>query len=557
MYVLTDAEKAILLERLKVSYSVLKDADIIVEDGESYIKIREKDGHSVCFCSGNKGKKINGNVCLECGSDVGSRYFKVVNKELLTKMNDTKIATGKYIHWGASTSQNVSLANFFYVKKNPNKEGILILKINVSVKAGKDRMEDEKVTWKIEKQIEITPGEKSGAYKFVRGEKVEIDLFDSMQLNSKTVKEAPNAIFEDAYGPIDFMLKHKTVGKYTGFMECFNMVDVLMPRTSFFFFYMYIYAQYPAVEFVIKNGYVSLLAQIMKNVSSGCNKEVVRNNAKMLRRIVNPEATNGTTALTVPKYIADDLNRKRYSVDQYILWGDIAQMSPVSASKENYFKYTRTNTYVGLGYSISEIPNVMRHGYTFGEIIKYLDKQKEVLEKDKSFGTCSFHHVFNLFKDYLNMCDIMQVVPDKFPHNIKTVHDNTAMAFSAMQNAIADSAIKLLSEEAKKCIPDTQIYRDSEYEIQLPMSSYDIIQEGQNMHNCVGSYINNVVRRSCLIFFIRLKEEPDHSYVTAEYRNGHLRQIYYKNNRPVSNKDIIDIANSFCEKLYNSHKFMF
>ena len=557
MYVLTDAEKQTLLERLKISYSVVKDGEVIVEDGNRYLILKEKDGHSVCFCHGNQGKKINGTLCLECGSDVGSRYSKVVNKELLTKINDTKVATGKYVHWGMPTSQNMSLANFFYVKKNPNKEGILILKINISVKAGKDRIEDEKITWKIERQIEITPGEKSGAYKFVRGEKVEIDLFDAMQLNSKTVKDAPNAVFEDAYGPIDFMLKHKTVGKYTGFMECFNMVDVLMPRTSFFFFYMYIYAQYPAVEFVIKNGYITLLAQIMRNVSSGCNKEEIRSKAKLLRRIVNPEATNGSTALTVPKYIADDLNHRSYSVDQYILWGDIAQMSPISASKDNYFKYTRTGTYINLGYSASDIPNVMRHGYTFGEIIKYLEKQKKVLIEESDYGSCHYSHVFGLFKDYLNMCDIMQVTPDRFPHNIKTVHDNTAAAFSAMKNAIADGAIKVLSESAKNYIPDTQTYRDSEYEIQLPMSSYDIIQEGQNMHNCVGSYINNVVNRQCLIFFIRLKEEPDHSHVTAEYRNGRLRQIYYKNNRPVSNKEILDIAHAFCEKLYTSHKFTF
>lgn len=558
MYELTQAEKETLLRRRKIHYTVTKDGDIKLGLPTDRIQLIPKERYGVCWCAGNHGQKIHGDVCLHCGTDLSGHYCNVTSKEAVNRLKIAFENSGRSKWYAADDTNMISLSNFFYVKKHPSIDnGLLMLKIQISVKGGKDTIEDETLVWKILHAVEIIPGGKCRAYKETRGKEVEIDLFDAMQLSSKTIKDAPDVVFENFFGPIDFMLDAKKLNQYTGFMQCFNLVDAQMPRTSFFMFYMYIYAQYPAVEFVVKMGYVSLLAKIMRSLSNGYNKEYIRNEAKMLRKIINPEATNGSLALTVPRYIADDLNQKDAPTEDYILWGDVHQMTEGGVSKEKYMKWTRNVFYNNMRWHLSEVPNVLKHGYDFGEVIKYVEKQRQKHIEDEPRYYNNYHHYFGLWKDYLHMCDLMGVEPERFPSDIVGAHDNVAKAFQAAQNAIADMAIRVLSEMATPYIPDTQTYKNSDYIICLPKSVHDIVQEGQNMHNCVGSYVNKIMNKQSLVFFIRTKEDPDSSFITAEYASGALKQIYYKNNRPVNDKELRDIANSFCEKLYNSHKFAF
>ena len=83
----------------------------------------------------------------------------------------------------------------------------------------------------------------------------------------------------------------------------------------------------------------------------------------------------------------------------------------------------------------------------------------------------------------------------------------------------------------------------------MPNSVSDVVQEGQAQHNCVGSYVDRIVKKRSLVFFIRRKEEPNQSFITAEFVHGKLNQIFYKNNRAVYDKDILSIANDYVKNL--------
>ena len=109
--------------------------------------------------------------------------------------------------------------------------------------------------------------------------------------------------------------------------------------------------------------------------------------------------------------------------------------------------------------------------------------------------------------------------------------------------------IDAISKAAEKYIPQSKMYLESEYVIILPYSSCDIIQEGQNQRNCVGSYLKRIAQRDSFVFFIRKKETPDESYVTGEYRDGRVTQLYLKNNRIVSESKIHEIAREFATNL--------
>ena len=119
-----------------------------------------------------------------------------------------------------------------------------------------------------------------------------------------------------------------------------------------------------------------------------------------------------------------------------------------------------------------------------------------------------------------------------------------------------DKQIKRIADTAKKYIPKTNEYKDSEYIIILPESVSDIIQEGQHMHNCVGSYVNRIINKKSLVFFIRKKENPTESFITAEYAYDRLNQLYYKNNRSVSDNEIISIAKNFVENLKKDYSIL-
>jgi hypothetical protein len=549
MIELTNAEKLEILSKSHVAYTVVKDGKIITDTKYHRPQFEPTEKYHRCWCHMNKGARIEADeVCPHCAGAARGYRHTVYAKSIITLAIEKLMAN------------HTALQTLFYVRKHPEKEsGIQILKITITLKGGNTAVDEDELVWKIAHVIDIVPNEGCRVYKYSRGKEVDVDMFDAFQLNSKLIKEAPNILFANSSGMIDFVLKHKKFNQYTGFMQCFNLVDIVIPRNSFFMFYMYLYAQYPVVEFIVKMGYMDLVAKIMRELANGYNKENIRMRAGELTKILNAEATNGSMALTVPKYIADDLNAKEAFVREYVVWGDICQMSedgPIS--KENYLAATRNNVYPHLDYRIEDIPNIMKFGYTIKDVIKYLRKQVLLNPPQyrNSYGHYDYGNVFTYWKDYLNMCDLMGVKHDKFPVNIKVAHDNVQKAFQAQKNAMSDRMIAQISEVAEKSIPDTQKYKDGQYEIVMPHSVSDIVQEGQAQHNCVGSYVDRVVKRHSLVFFIRKKDDPNKSLVTAEYRNGKITQLYYKNNQRVNDKEIIDVAAEFCKKLIHNRELI-
>ena len=61
------------------------------------------------------------------------------------------------------------------------------------------------------------------------------------------------------------------------------------------------------------------------------------------------------------------------------------------------------------------------------------------------------------------------------------------------------------------------------------------------MHNCVGGYYNRVKNQESIIFFVREKDKPNESYITAEFKRGlygnKLGQFYKSYNRYNDDKD--------------------
>lgn len=71
-----------------------------------------------------------------------------------------------------------------------------------------------------------------------------------------------------------------------------------------------------------------------------------------------------------------------------------------------------------------------------------------------------------------------------------------------------------------------------------PTCGQDIIDEGRNMHHCVGSYVGRVVNNETYIVFIRREDAPDQCYLTCQVDTyGNIRQYYLAYDRTISSAE--------------------
>lgn len=64
-----------------------------------------------------------------------------------------------------------------------------------------------------------------------------------------------------------------------------------------------------------------------------------------------------------------------------------------------------------------------------------------------------------------------------------------------------------------------------DYIVKVPFTKAEFIIEGNNQSNCVGGYDRYVINGSDFVYFIRKKENPEKSYVTAEYDRQEKKTI--------------------------------
>lgn len=82
-------------------------------------------------------------------------------------------------------------------------------------------------------------------------------------------------------------------------------------------------------------------------------------------------------------------------------------------------------------------------------------------------------------------------------------------------------------------------YKKDNLAVVVPQSIEDLVNEGKMQNNCVGHYYNNsVVEDKCLLYFIRLADSINKSYITCRYdlKSRKTVECKYKNNKVVTSK---------------------
>ena len=109
---------------------------------------------------------------------------------------------------------------------------------------------------------------------------------------------------------------------------------------------------------------------------------------------------------------------------------------------------------------------------------------------------------------------------------------------------------KILANENK--IRDIENLENELLCIKVPSTIEDFTNEGKMQNNCVGSYYHDRIAQGVdLVYFIRKKDNVEHSYITCRYRIDDYRTVEYRivNNGDVTDKDAIAFINQIDLKI--------
>jgi hypothetical protein len=175
------------------------------------------------------------------------------------------------------------------------------------------------------------------------------------------------------------------------------------------------------------------------------------------------------------------------------------------------------------------------------KMIRYL-REKLVIE---TFGSLQSDYY-----DYLEECQRLGLPMDDqtlFPQNFRRAHEMTAAAVLEIEN----EEKRIQAEEFKKSQEekaDLYNFEDSKFILIMPKKKEDFMQEGREMHNCVGGYYERVKRGDCTVLFLRKKEEPEKSFCTAELSGTKIVQLRSAYNG-VAPEETWDFMNKFTRVL--------
>lgn len=161
--------------------------------------------------------------------------------------------------------------------------------------------------------------------------------------------------------------------------------------------------------------------------------------------------------------------------------------------------------------------------YTFGKFMDY------VCEEAVNQGFKTLNSFMGELCDYLDMCVSMDIKPTLYSSYLKQTHDITSRNYE----------VKLTEEQAEmfeNAYKDFKpfVTEDKTYSIVRPKNADDVKHEGSALNHCVASYISKVLKRNCLIVFLRKTKATDKPLVTIEIESNVIVQARGASNRSIT-----------------------
>lgn len=221
------------------------------------------------------------------------------------------------------------------------------------------------------------------------------------------------------------------------------------------------------------------------------------------------------------------------------LWTDICELEYLTiVSDEMQFLYKpETERYLDILESINSVKgftNLLNITTSYNQIMAELEAAKNILsysifgnkelsplelyEKVKNTSlyhandTIKMYRVINRKKTLKDFYDVLKTT------TIDELHDKYKLVYQAITNAKIEQEYQEVISQL-----NVQEYDNGKFSITIPKSTQAIIEEGRKLRHCVGVYVDKVIRREDMIYFLR--KDRNVPYVTIEVKDKKVTQI--------------------------------
>lgn len=187
----------------------------------------------------------------------------------------------------------------------------------------------------------------------------------------------------------------------------------------------------------------------------------------------------------------------------------------------------------------SNLGEVISRGYKLQDTINYVLRQRMYWNRDKNFDF-PFDEM-KLFLDYLDLNKANSLKCEKYPQNLRKMHDILVQNLKDFDESKNDDFKTSVAKYAKY---ENEFAKDG-YCFIVPYDIKALIQEGNSLHHCIGSYVDKIISGESKIIFMRTIAEKNNSFVTIEIDDNcditEIKGAFNKEPEP----DIIAIANKW------------
>lgn len=151
------------------------------------------------------------------------------------------------------------------------------------------------------------------------------------------------------------------------------------------------------------------------------------------------------------------------------------------------------------------------------------------------------------YTDYISECVLLGAnVNDtavKMPRSLKKAHDWATTERKVQEKQAYEELVAAVYESLHTLTE----WSDGVFQIIMPHSAREIVEEGVRQNHCVGRYVERVATGESVILFLRRVEDPEKNFYTMEIkkdmRRCHIVQVRGERNVPATEE-----VDAFCKK---------
>ena len=174
-----------------------------------------------------------------------------------------------------------------------------------------------------------------------------------------------------------------------------------------------------------------------------------------------------------------------------------------------------------------------------------LDSFMPYLRKLHMYEHTNLDWVLDNYKDYLDaelfLRNGKMRKVNKYPANLVQMHHNRTAVMKDIeeerrrrQDELERKNEHLIYEDGKKY---EFIPKNSDFVMIVPEGPEDVVEEGNNLGHCVGSYTSRIRKGKTFITFMRKSEDSDHSFITVEIKEGVIYTALGNHNRKLEKNE--------------------